>query len=135
MALIGWSIAQEWAVTAVWGESHTAASFTLQSLWDDTPANYDGLPIMWPLLAVLVVGIISLFKAELVAWVTIAGVVGVMVPLLFLRTVNTALDESFYDGLSLTDGIGSGVWLCLAGGVVTTIGGLVLLVPRLRARG
>ncbi|HQZ33401.1 MAG TPA: hypothetical protein PK020_03200 [Ilumatobacteraceae bacterium] len=111
------SVFVEWATEDLFDESRTARRVPMQFLWDTTPASFDEFPVMWSVLVAVALLVASVMVPKL-AWLGVpGGALAVLMPLWYVNGVRSAVD--YYD---LRDGVGdlvgSGVWLCVAGGLL-----------------
>ncbi len=120
------SIFLEWGPEDFFDMSRSAAKIPTQLLWDTIPASLDSFPLMWPLLLAAVTMVLSTMRPK----ATIVGLIGSLlalaIPLLYVNAIRAVIaDPLFADDVGVTDGVGIGTWICMAGaglGILGSVG-------------
>ncbi len=111
-------------------DGFTAGDIPLQFLWDTTPATFDDPSLLYPLVLAVALCVAGAFIARARWLAVIGGVIAIAVPLWFVYAVRNVLTDSLYEGAfddGTLDFVANGVWVCLAGGVIAAVGGVLAM--------
>lgn len=115
-----------WNGDDAFDESSSGSDFSIQFLWDTTPAS-DQPSLLFILLPAALLVLLGTFIPRARILAIIGGAVALATAVLFFVSVSRVISDSDFDG-SAFEVMGIGWWLAGIGGLVAIIG--ALMVPR-----
>ena len=105
------------------GKTENSNGVPLSFLWDSEATK--GLKLLIVLLVVVILIVVGVMAAGMSTLTVVGGVLAILIPLLFMRSSGDAAEKVAGANAGFTDVMGFAPWLCLIGGLVTIVGGVM----------